>query len=104
MSTSHFALRRNLWQHAVVIVAFLIPLLSWGQIEEPIKWTQRVDMTSSDEGTMIFSASIDRGWHMYGLKLPDDGPRPTRFTFDKLEGVELVGDIVPSRAAHEQVI
>lgn len=103
MSTSHFALRRNLWQHAVVIVAFLIPLLSWGQIEEPIKWTQRVDMTSSDEGTMIFSASIDRGWHMYGLKLPDDGPRPTRFTFDKLEGVELVGDIVPSRAAHEQV-
>ncbi len=52
---------------------------------------------------MVFSATIDRGWHMYGLKLPDDGPRPTKFSFDKLEGVELVGDIMPSRAPHEQV-
>jgi len=85
------------------MAVLVLPLLSSAQIEEPIRWSQKIDMTSATEGTMVFSATIDRGWHMYGLKLPDDGPRPTKFSFDKLEGVELEGDIMPSRAPYEQV-
>ncbi len=104
MSTSRYAYKCNLFSRLAISVAVLVlPLLSSAQIEEPIRWSQKIDMTSTTEGTMVFSATIDRGWHMYGLKLPDDGPRPTKFSFDKLEGVELVGDIMPSRAPHEQV-
>lgn len=60
-------------------------------------------MNDERNGRLIFKASIDEGWHLYGIDLPDGGPNPTTFTFDKVEGMTLNGDITPSRKPHEQV-
>lgn len=73
------------------------------QILKPVTWSSSVEMNDERNGRLIFKANIDEGWHLYGIDLPEGGPNPTTFTFDKVEGMTLNGDITPSRKPHEQV-
>lgn len=73
------------------------------QMVAPVKWSVDSRMTSDTEGEILFSASIENGWHLYGLTLPDGGPKPTSVTYDRLDGVELVGELTPSVAPIEKV-
>ncbi len=73
------------------------------QILKPVTWSSSVEMNDERNGRLIFKANIDEGWHLYGIDLPEGGPNPTTFTFDKVVGMTLNGDITPSRKPHEQV-
>jgi len=66
--------------------------------QNPIRWRMSVGMTSATEGTVTLRALVEPGWHLYGTKLPADGPRPTEFTF-ALNGIELTGAMTASRPA-----
>lgn len=85
------------------IFTILMALTINAQIINPITWSSKVEMASDNEGSVIFDAKIDEGWHLYGLQLPDGGPRPTTFNFDTLDGVELIGTPVASREPIERV-
>lgn len=89
-------------------IILLLTLIVWAlgasaQIAEPIKWKTGVEKISDTEGVITFAATIEPGWHLYGVQLPDGGPRPTVIKYDRLEGVELVGDLTPSKAPVEKV-
>lgn len=83
------------------LVALLIAFVtasSFAQIYEPVKWTQELKSTGETTADIIIKASIDEGWHLYGLNLPKDGPIPTSVVFDKIENAEKVGGIqTPSK-------
>ncbi len=64
----------------------------------PITWKAEVKMSSKSEGQIILRATLSAGWHLYGTTMPEGGPRPTRFIFPQVEGVEYKGGIVPSAA------
>ncbi len=61
------------------------------KILQPVKW----DITTKSTGNRIidifFTAHIDKGYHLYSLNVPEDGPLPTEFSFEKPDGYELVG-------------
>ncbi len=59
------------------------------QIVEPVKWHFSV----SEKSEIIFQASVDKGWHLYDMNLPQGGPVSTEFSFEKIEGAELVGKV-----------
>ncbi len=64
---------------------------AFAQILEPIRWEvseQRVDKNTVE---LTFTATIDNGWHLYGLTLPADGPKPTQFNYTTLHDAELEG-------------
>ncbi|MCE1198412.1 MAG: thioredoxin family protein [Marinilabiliales bacterium] len=52
-------------------------------------------MTSEKEAVLSFHASIDQGWHLYGIDLPYGGPVSTTFKFksDSLR-YKMVGPVV----------
>lgn len=90
------------------IICFLIGLVAFtciatAQLQTPITWTTSLEMISEDEGEIKFDAEIEDGWHLYALTLPEGGPNPTKIIFDTLEGVELLGDVIPSVPATETV-
>ncbi len=92
----------------VVLMPLLIVVATYlnsafGQMLNPIKWTVESAIGSDGEGSITFKASIESGWHLYALDLPDGGPRPTVFKFDTIEGAELIGDIQPSVEPTETV-
>jgi thiol:disulfide interchange protein len=73
----------------LALVAF--HLLGFGQQIEPVKWKFESGKTSGNEYELIFTATIDRPWHMYGMYIPSDGPIATTIHFEKETGYELVG-------------
>jgi len=62
-----------------------------GQILEPVKWSFSSNRLSDTEAELIFTATIDKNWHVYSQEVPDGGPRPTLFSFDKGQGFKLMG-------------
>jgi hypothetical protein len=64
------------------------------QVLDPIRWN--LELMSNDKNLdLIFRATIDDGWHLYGHELPKDGPIETNINFNHVEGVELVGKFEP---------
>lgn len=63
------------------------------KILEPVKWD--INVNKIDPGTLelVFDASIDEGYHLYSLTIPEDGPLPTVFTFEGSELFSLSGDV-----------
>lgn len=89
-----------------LVFLFFISLLgifsSVAQIVNPVNWEKSIKTTSDTSGEIIFTATIDDGWHMYGLELPaESGIQATTVEWNTLEGVKLVGELTPSRPAHE---
>lgn len=83
----------------IILLAVIIMAAISATAESPIRWRTTVKMTSKTEGVITVRAIVTKGWHVYGLELPDDGPRPTVIDFSTSTGIKLVGKVTPSRAA-----
>lgn len=59
----------------------------------PVKWTGTARLTSPTEGVITLTASMSDGWHLYGVDMPENGPKPTRFKFEVAKGLELIGKL-----------
>ncbi len=66
--------------------------LTNAQIPQPCKWSFSVEQTKPDEATLILTAKLDSGWHLYSQHLTGDGPIPTHFTFNNSSHYKLVGE------------
>lgn len=83
----------------IVALAFVMPMCLKAQAPaNPIRWRVNVKMTSATEGEVIIKATIDQGWHLYGLNLPKNGPKPTEIGFAETKGVKFIGELTPSVA------
>lgn len=83
--------------YSIILSLMMFAFGANAQMLEPIVWSSTIKMTSNNEGVMTFKASIDDGWHLYSFDLPENGPNATKITFEKTSGIELLGEIVPSR-------
>ncbi|MDR1259647.1 MAG: thioredoxin family protein [Tannerellaceae bacterium] len=80
-----------------VLIMFVLPVMTtWGQIMTPVKWKISMEDHGAPEKAIVFTATIDRGWHLYDVNLPAGGPVATSFTFETLNGTELIGVPEPS--------
>ena len=72
------------------------------QIYEPIKWNFEQKSTGNETADLVIRAVIDKGWHLYGLDIPENGPRPTSIVFNNVDNATLEGPIKPqSRLMYE---
>jgi len=78
------------------IVLFLSLLIlsysSFSQIHDPVKWSTSTEKISDSTYNLVVQATIDQNWHLYSQNVPDDGPIPTTFSFEKSDDYELVGN------------
>jgi len=68
------------------------------QMQEPVKWKYNIN----ESGEIVFHATVDKGWHLYDMNLPEGGPIPTSFDFEEIKGAELVGKVVTNSKIHSQ--
>ncbi|MDT0675273.1 protein-disulfide reductase DsbD family protein [Autumnicola musiva] len=71
----------------------LIFLQGFSQIYDPVDWSSSVEKVSGAENeyTIIFSAEIEKGWHLYAQNVPEGGPIPTTFSFGENQAYEIIG-------------
>ena len=85
----------------------LMALVTQAQILTPVKWKIKLDdKNGAAEKEILFTATADKGWHLYDMNLPEGGPISTSFTFETLKGAELVGQptssVTPTTVFDEQ--
>lgn len=81
--------------YLIGLLAVFFSTSVWGQMVNPVHFTSQLKMLANDQAEIIFSATIDPGWHVYSTDLGDDGPVSATFNAVKLEGVEKVGKLTP---------
>ena len=67
----------------------------FAQIQDPVQFKTELKKISETEAQIIFTGTIDAGWHVYSTELPEGGPISATFNTDKMEGVELDGKLTP---------
>lgn len=77
-----------------LIVSFLT-FAAYAQIQEPVKFKTELKNVSATELEIVFTASIEHGWHVYSTDLGDGGPISATFNTDKLTGARLDGKLRP---------
>lgn len=85
-----------------VVTVLLAALSAVAQKSGPVSWNIAVADNCHDNATLTFSACIEKGWHLYALELPEDGPNATTVTFDIPEGVCLNGGLTASKPPLEK--
>ncbi|KAA6351291.1 Thiol:disulfide interchange protein DsbD [termite gut metagenome] len=78
----------------LLLVLFLFISKVNAQIYEPVKFQTQLKTLSAGEAEIIFTATIDAGWHIYSTDLTG-GPISATFHTDKMEGVELLDKLIP---------
>lgn len=78
----------------LILAAVAIAITSTAQ--NPVRWRTTVKMTSPNEGEIVIKALVDDGWHLYGLNMPDGGPKATNIDLSASTGIKTVGNIRPS--------
>lgn len=77
-------------------LSFLLAVVvAQAQMVEPVHFNAKLNMLSGDKAEIVFSGTIDPGWHVYSCDINEDGPVKASFHAEKLEGVELVGALKP---------
>jgi thiol:disulfide interchange protein DsbD len=89
---------------ASFLVMIFIPLFTFSQVLTPVKWSFRVEQTKPGEATLLLTATIDHGWHVYSQDnpAPPNGPVATSFTFSKSKDFQLNGKVTEPKAIEEQ--
>ena len=61
------------------------------QIYDPVTWDFSYEKKGDKQYELIFTATIDKGSHIYSMDIPAGGPIPTSFSLDTLQGYRLLG-------------
>ncbi|RKU66951.1 MULTISPECIES: protein-disulfide reductase DsbD family protein [Parabacteroides] len=77
-----------------ILLLVFVTLAVQAQIHQPVKWKIKLEDSKTAEKEIVFTATIEKGWHLYDMNLPEGGPVSTSFTFETLQGAELIGQPV----------
>jgi DsbC/DsbD-like thiol-disulfide interchange protein len=77
------------------LLIFLIGVV-WtadAQIHKPVVWSYLLKKIDKENGVVYLKATIEDGWHIYGLNGKAEGPTPTKITFIQNHAYALAGKI-----------
>lgn len=86
-------MKTNILKIIPAVLLLISTTLSKAEVSDPISWSFKSSKIEGNKYEIVFSASIDEGWHLYSLSQPEDGPQPISFTFGQTPHFKLVGTV-----------
>lgn len=77
----------------LLLFTLLMGVLAQAQILNPIKWQYAQKQLDDSTTELIFTATMESGWHLYSQKTPDGGSLPTVFEFAKNKNYKRIGEV-----------
>ena len=75
------------------ICLLFLAVVVQAQIQEPVRFKSEFNILSGRKAEIVFTAAIDKGWHVYSTGLGDGGPISATFNIDKISGAIAVGKL-----------
>ncbi|HTX88796.1 MAG TPA: cytochrome c biogenesis protein CcdA [Bacteroidales bacterium] len=86
----------------IYFLFLLLPVTALTQVLTPVKWTFTVEQKDPAAATLVLTAVIDPGWHIYSQSgKTDEGPIPTSFQFNQTKDFQLVGGVREPKPVEE---
>jgi thiol:disulfide interchange protein DsbD len=86
------------------VLSILLSAFGFAQTPlNPVVWTATYSELSSTEGEIIFTATIEKKWHIYSQRPTTDGPIPTSFSVTPNANFNIVGKVEENNAHEEYV-
>lgn len=73
----------------------MLAMAMQAQIQEPVKFKSELKMVTENEAEIVFTATIENGWHVYSTDLGDGGPISATFNVEKMTGAQLLDKLKP---------
>ncbi len=70
-------------------------LSAFAQMQNPVHFKTEWKKLSANEAEIVFTATIDKGWHVYSTDLGDGGPTSATITFEGMTGAKADGKLTP---------
>ncbi len=80
---------------ALLLMCCCAVLAVRGQMVAPVHFTSELRIVGDNKGEIVFTGTIDSGWHVYSTDIGSGGPIAATFHADRLEGVETAGRLQP---------
>src|ERR1035437_5882245 len=77
----------------VIVISILAILPGHTQIQNPVTWKYNVVKATDGTYLLKFTANIEPKWHLYNQTIPEGGPVPTSFSFEKSSAYTLTGKV-----------
>lgn len=75
------------------VEAQILESVSNNKMADPITWEASVKKEKDSIYLLLFTAKLEKGWHLYSQEVGENGPIPTTFTFGNSEGFQLLGEM-----------
>jgi thiol:disulfide interchange protein DsbD len=76
------------------ILAALVAIVAHAQMQDPVKVKAEFNKVSDTEAEIVFSATIEQGWHVYSTDLGSGGPISATFNVESSKGIKPEGKLV----------
>ncbi len=77
-----------------LLALFAVANISFAQVLNPTKWSFSTKKVSDSEVELIFSLSLESGWHIYSQYTDPNGPLPMVFTFKESPNYKRIDKVV----------
>jgi hypothetical protein len=87
-----------IYKYPFLVIFLLMTFSLSAQVINPVNWSFQVHKISNVESELVFTATIDKGWHLYSQNIPEGGPIPTSFNIEKGMGFFTDGKVTEPNA------
>ena len=87
---------------ATLLLLWMLVIAAQAQMADPVHFKSELKQLDGANAEIVFTATIDQGWHVNSTELGEDGPVSATFHTDKLSGAELVGKLQPRGKVTEE--
>ena len=89
-------------KHLVTLFALLLATICSTQagaqmFENIVRWETAQTNDADGVVTLTYTATIQSGWHIYGVDLPEDGPTVTTADLSESKGIKALTGLTPDR-------
>lgn len=77
----------------LLVLTLLMGVLVQAQMLNPINWQFSQKQLNDSTAELIFTATMESGWHLYSQKTPEGGSLPTVFEFAKNKNYKRIGEV-----------
>ena len=85
-----------------IVGLLLTTIMLQAQILDPVSFRTEFNKVSDDVAEIVFTATIDPGWHIYSTDLGEGGPISASFVLERATGAHEDGKLLP--VGNEQAV
>ena len=85
-----------------IVGLLLTTIMLQAQILDPVSFRTEFNKVSDDVAEIVFTATIDPGWHIYSTDLGEGGPISASFVLERATGAREDGKLLP--VGNEQAV